>query len=162
MRIVHIRPLSNWIGPIGRVKLKYGRSSYRQPPWKFEKVVLIRAGRLPKWSVFLVAPWTCLHFPTIGRSVTGLSILLKHSPDWTYISSTGSLWKLQSTPVRLFLKSGPCSRCFFRDWPSNWAEKSKTTLILLGFLGWYTPWCGMYHTELQPSSGWVSCGTFSA
>lgn len=63
----------------------------------------------------------------------------------SYISATGSLWKLQSTPVRLFLKSGPCNRCMFRDWPSKWAEKSKTTLILLSFLGWYTPWCWMYH-----------------
>lgn len=59
------------------------------------------------------------------------------------------LWNLQSTPVSAFIKSGPVSRWSLREAPSNHAEQSNTTLILMGFLGWYTPWCGMYQVLLS-------------
>lgn len=72
---------------------------------------------------------------------------------------------------KLKVRSGPCNRCLFKVLPFNSAEQSKTTQILLGFFGWYAPWCGIIQIFLSvvwllsclsltlPGLGWQLSGS---
>jgi hypothetical protein len=58
-------------------------------------------------------------------------------------------WKLGlRTPIKLFIRSGPCSKSLFKGWLSKGAPQSKTTRICSVFLEWWTSKCGRYHTVL--------------
>lgn len=63
----------------------------------------------------------------------------------SHMMATASFLKRQSTTRRELIRSGPVSNVSFSETPQNFAEQSKTTLSFSGFLGWNTPWYGMYH-----------------
>ncbi len=67
---------------------------------------------------------------------------------------------LVKTPNNVLARFMPCCNCEFNDTPLKTALQSNTTLMVF-FLGWYTPWCGMYYTLPLSRSNW-SCGTASA
>ena len=70
--------------------------------------------------------------------------------------ATGSWQKCIRMPSKLFVRSGPESKMLFREVPLVSAAESKTTRILSGLGGWYTPKWGRYQQEadgLDPVPG---------
>ena len=92
----------------------------------------------------VVSPWS--HQRKRRRSrCSSLTWTWWNIPSISQANATGSCLKRHSTPISEFVRSGPCRRWRLREWPWNSAEQSKTTRSFSGFLGWYTPWWGMYH-----------------
>ena len=65
----------------------------------------------------------------------------------SHIIAILSWQKRINTPTRLFITSGPGRSSLLSETPWNSADKLNTTWIWSGFLGWYTPTCGKYHTR---------------
>ena len=65
----------------------------------------------------------------------------------SHIIAILSWQKRINTPTRLFITSGPGRSSLLSETPWNSADKLNTTCIWSGFLGWYTPKWGKYHTH---------------
>lgn len=67
------------------------------------------------------------------------------------MTATECLRNLQRAPVIPLASSGPISKWSFSAVLSYLAEQSNTTLILFGYFGWQTPWCGIYTSPATSS-----------
>ena len=54
------------------------------------------------------------------------------------------------TPTRIFIRSGPRRSSLFSETPWNLGDKSNTTWIWSGLLGWYSPKWGKYQVRPSP------------